>query len=102
MEGDKTVGLGEVGCEVSAWNLIGDDKPLVGMTCFAVKMTGDGYALAGFPAALNHVICVHEQNSAVAMNASVSVMQAIDGCVVLVMASHGHQDILVGLNGNIG
>lgn len=101
MKRNKTVGLGEVGSEVSSWNLIGDDEPLVGMPSLTAKMTGDGYALSCFPAAFNHVIGIHEQNSTVAVNASVAVMQAIDGCIVLVMASHGHQDILARFDGNI-
>jgi len=102
MERDEAVSLWEVSSEVAARYFVGYDKPMAGMTSLAVKVAGYGYALSCFPPPFHHVFGIHEQDSTVAVNASVSVMQAIDGRVVLVMASHGHQDILVRLYGNIG
>ena len=64
------------------------------MAFLTLEMTGDVDLLPGFPAPLDHILSVHEQDPPMAVDTSVPVVQTVNRGVVLIVASKCHEHVL--------
>ena len=70
-------------------------------TLFALKMTGEIDEFSLLEPGFAHVVRVHENDSSAVVNAPVSIVEAVDRCIELVVAPDRHHPVLSGLQGLI-
>ena len=68
------------------------------MAFLPVKVAGDVDFLTRLPSTFYHIFCVHEDDPTVTMNATISVIEAVNGRVILVVAAKRHHDIVTGID----
>ena len=64
-----------------------------GMALFTVPVPNQIHTVAGLPPTLGHFFRVHEHDTTVAFDAAVTVFQAVNRGVVLVVRPQGHHDV---------
>lgn len=88
---DEGVGLGKVhGCAAFG-DVIRDNEELVYAASLALVVGGDVDDLLSFEVERIDVCFVEEDDSTFALNSPVAIVETVDSGVVLVVATHGHE-----------
>ena len=95
--GNKGVGFGEIGGGVAFGEVVGDGEEVGGGAGLAVEVTGDIDGLFSYNALCLHVFQVEEDDPAFVVNASVAIIESVDGGVELVVTAEGLEEELTGL-----
>ena len=94
---DQHVRLGEVGGAAQARDIVGYDDELPRHPGLAAEVAGEIHHLRVLQAQRGDVFAVHQHHPPLAGEPAIAILQAIDGGVVLVVASHRHHQELAGL-----
>src|SRR2546423_7515379 len=94
IDGNKHVGLWKVSCSATARDLNRRDHKVSGDAFLAVKMTGQVDQLSLLQARSLHILQVHKNNPPPVVDAAITIVQAIDRGVELIVTAHRRHQIL--------
>ena len=101
IDGDEHVGFRKVGGDAGAGNRVGDDDKVCGQSCLTFVMADDVHYVAFGEIAFLHIQLVHEHDPPSRFDATVPVIQSINGGVVLIVTPDGHHKQLIRCQVNV-
>ena len=94
VDGYEYVGFGEVGGGAALWDAERNDNELPGDALYTIMKIEEVYNIPGMETTAGHILGVHEDDPALVVHTPVTVVEAVDGGIELVVAADGHHDVL--------
>ena len=90
--GMRTLVSGKISCSTTSWHIIRNCKKTVGLSFLAVEVAGDVHRLFVTYSAIQHIVPIKKDNTALIENTSIAIMQTIDGSIELIVTSKGLEE----------